>query len=172
MGRRILFTNLRLVGIALCLFFISANAPAQTAGSVKAETGPVLITLSTPKYPPLARVAHIIGEVKVTASLRMDGAIELAEATGHPLLKQAALESVQKSTFECRGCTKEAARLLTFSFEIKDEGDCCVALSRPAEVTQLGDRIIITAAQCCTCDPAVRKVHSLKCLYLWRCGSR
>ena len=175
MGRRIMFTSLRLVGMALCLFVTSANASAQsTAGSDKAQTGPVLITLSTPKYPALARMAHIIGEVKVTAIIRRDGTIELAEATGHPLLKQAALESVQKSTFECRGCTKEATRLLTFSFEIKDEGDCCGALSRPAEVTQLGDRIIVATAASCTCDPVVQleRVRSWKCLYLWKCGWR
>jgi len=174
MKRCILLTDLRLVGTALCLFVISANAPAQrTAGSDTAETGAVLITLSTPEYPPLARMANVSGEVKVTASIRKDGAVELAEATGPPLLKQAALESAQKSTFECRGCTKEATRLLTFSFEIKDEGDCCGGFSRPAEVMQLPDRIIIAAAKSCICDPgAVRKVRSLKCLYLWRCGLR
>ena len=132
-----------------------------------------MIKLSTPEYPPLARMASISGEVKVTASIGKDGAVELAEATGHPLLKQAALESVQKSTFECRGCTNEAKRLLTFSFEIKDEGDCCGGYAQPPEVTQLGDHIIIVAARGCICDPAAtRRVRSLKCLYLWRCGWR
>ena len=174
MGRRILLTNLRLVGMALFLFITSANMPAQrTAGSDTAETGPVLIKLSTPEYPPLARMARISGEVKVTASIRRDGAVELAEATGHPLLKRAALESVQKSTFECRGCTKEATSLLTFSFEVKDDGDCCGGFGKPPEVTQLGDHIIIVAVRSCICDPgASRRVRSLKCLYLWRCGWR
>src|SRR5579862_3025287 len=149
-----------LAGMSLCLFATSANSPGQrTADSDTAETGPVLSKLSTPEYPPLARMANVSGEVKVTASIRKDGAVELAEATGHPLLKQAALESVQKSTFECRRCTNEGKCLLTFSFEVKDDGDCCGGFGQPPEVTQLGDHIIIVAARSCICDPgAARRV--------------
>jgi len=163
--------------MALCLLVASTNAsPQGKASSDKAEAEAVLTMLSTPKYPELARIANICGEVKVTASIRKDGSVESAEATGHPMLKQAALEAVQKSTFECRGCTEAATRqLLTFSFELKDDGDCCSAWSRPAEVTQSQDRIIIAAARSCLCDPSFttsRKVRSLKCLYLWKCGSR
>ena len=137
-----------------------------------------MIKLSTPEYPPLARMARIAGEVKVTVSLRKDGAVELAEATGHPLLKQAALESAQKSTFECRGCTKEATRLLTFSFKLNDDGDCSTPGSlQPPKVTQLGDHITIVAGANCITDGAGNhmvpsRVRSQKCLYLWRCGWR
>lgn len=172
MGRRTLFTNLRLMGMAVCLFFVSANAPAQsTVGSDTAETGPVLIKLSTPEYPPLARMARISGDVEVTVSIRKDGAVESAEATGHPLLKRAALESAQKSTFECRGCTNEAKHLLTFSFELKGDGKCGES-GQPSEVTQLGDRITIVALPICPSDiGSIRpRARSLKCLYLWRCG--
>ena len=160
----------------MCLLVASTNAsPQGKASSDKAEAGAVVTMLATPKYPEAARMANIFGEIKVTASIRKDGSVESAEATGPPLLKQAALESVQKSTFKCRGCTEAATRhLLTFSFELKDGGNCCSAWSRPAEVTQSQDRIVIAAARGCICDAAFttsRKVRSLKCLYLWRCGS-
>ncbi len=175
MRRHILARKLQLAGMALCLLVTSTNAsPQGKASSDKVEAGAVLTILSAPKCPQLARMANICGEVKVTASIRKDGSVESAEATGHPVLKQAALEAVQKSTFECRGCTEAVTKQsLTFSFELKDDGDCCSAWTRPAEVTQSQDRIIIAAATSCLCDPAAtRKVRSLKCLYLWRCGSR
>jgi TonB family protein len=174
MARRFLIAHAPLYGVALCLLVAPASVPPQGAGaSNKADSGVVLTRLATPVYPQLARMAHIVGEVKVTASIRKDGSVESAVATGHPMLKQAALESVHKSTFECRECTEATTTgFFTFSFEIEDEGDCCNAWARPPKVTQSHDRIVIVAPQGCICDPTCRKVRSLKCLYLWRCGCR
>lgn len=163
-----------------CSVFAHRICKSTTTTSTKQQRGgnrSRATKLATPVYPQLARMANIWGEVKVTASIRKDGSIKSAEATtGHHVLKQAALESIHKSTFECRGCTEVGAtELLTFSYELRDDGDCCAAWSRPAEVTQSHDRIIIVAPHSCLCDPAFttsRRVRSLKCLYLWRCGSR
>jgi protein TonB len=56
-------------------------------------------------YPPLARQANITGDVELKLEIRKDGSIQSASVvSGHPMLTQAALNSAQRSHFECRGC--------------------------------------------------------------------
>ncbi len=134
-----------------------------------------LTKLSPVVFPPLARMANIVGEVRVQVWIRKDGSVASAElVSGHPMLKQSALESAQKSQFECHGCGEAATPyLLTYTFEIKDDESCCDAQSRVPEVTQRQAHITIVSAQICICDPAstlTRKVRSAKCFYLWKCG--
>jgi hypothetical protein len=85
--------------------------------------------------------------VKIKVLIRKDGSVESAEVlTGHPMLKQAALESAQKSTFDCQAC-KEAVTpyTVTYTFGFRDdlEGFSCGYSARP---------------------------RAAKCLYLWKCG--
>jgi hypothetical protein len=62
------------------------------------------------------------------------------------MLKQAALDSAQKSIFECRGCSDAAtAYSLTYTFGFQDDGGCEGVVE-------------------------VSRIRSSKCLYLWRCG--
>ncbi|MGA8764710.1 MAG: energy transducer TonB [Candidatus Sulfotelmatobacter sp.] len=139
-----------------------------------------LLNLYPPVYPPLARQARIMGDVKIQLEIRQDGTVASAQVfSGHPMLKQAALDSAQKSTFECQGCSGVVTSYsLTYTFEVG--GDCrfgpnCEALEpRPPEVAQSQGRITIKVEPWCTCDPAAarNKVRSAKCLYLWRCGFR
>lgn len=149
---------------------------AQAPSSPDASQPEVVLTkLSPVVFPPLARMANIVGEVRVQVGIRKDGSVASAELiSGHPMLKQAALESAQQSQFECRGCGEAVTSyLLTYTFEIKDDGNCCDAQSRAPEVTQMQGHITIVSAQICICDPAstlTRKVHSAKCFYLWKCG--
>ena len=86
------------------LFFASYTVFAQTDAPVPAAAaGVFLVKLSPPVYPPLARQARIMGDVRIQLAIRRDGSIESSEGvSGHPLLKQAALESAQQSEFECR----------------------------------------------------------------------
>lgn len=157
----------------LSLIVFSGNLSARAGLTMqRVEALPELVSLATPEYPPLARTAHIMGEVEVTIKVGKDGSIESAEATGHPLLKPAVLASVQKSTFACIGCSEGGTLVLTYSFEMKDDGDCSSVVPRPAEVTQLQNRVTIVGFPSCCCDPAVTNVRSWKCLYLWRCGFR
>ena len=139
----------------------------------------VLAGLAPPLYPPLARQARITGKVKVQVSIRQDGTIELAEAiSGHPMLKLAAVESGQKSAFECPECgTATTTYSLTYAFEIS--GDChfgphCEQTITPPKVEQSQDRVTLTVEPACLCDPAATatKVRAAKCLYLWKCGFR
>jgi len=116
----------------------------------------VLTKLSPVVFPPLARMANIVGEVQVQVGIRKDGSVASAElVSGHPMLRQAALDSAQKSEFECRGCSEAVTPyLLTYTFEAKDDGDCCNAQLRTREVTQSQAHITIVSAKICLCDPS------------------
>jgi len=138
MRRHLFFLTLQLVA-TVCLIGSVERAAAQHSPS-----GVVLAELYPPVYPPLARQAHISGDVRILVGIRRDGSVVSAELiSGHQMLKSAALESVQKSTFECRGCAEEVTSYsLTYTFSLRDDVDC-------------GGR---------------RLRRSAKCLYLWRCG--
>ncbi len=124
---------------------LAQNAFAQAAVSGETLQTGVVLTLSPPLYPPLARQALIMGDVKLRLGVLRDGTVATAEViSGHPMLQQAALESAKKSAFLCQGCGEEVTTyFLTYTFGFGAFGDC--------GVTQL---------------------RSAKCLYLWKCGIR
>jgi TonB family protein len=107
----------------------------------------VLNNVYLPVYPPLARQARIMGDVKILVGVRQDGSVASAEVvSGHPMLKQAALESAQKSTFLCRECKGTVTLFtVTYTFGFRVDG---------------GDL---------DCTLPVRQ-RAAKCLGLWRCG--
>ncbi len=174
---------------------MAQDEPAQAASSPETPEAEVVLTkLSPPLYPPLARQARIMGEVKIQMLIRKDGSVESAEViSGHPMLKQAALESAQTSQFECRGCDEPKSYALTYAFAmdelIVDKPDPCCC-SHPAvqekhlepQVSRFPDHVtvIVPAASVCICpDECEAKwaeehshFRSLKCLYLWKCGFR
>jgi TonB family protein len=134
--------------ISFCLLIaICSLAQDSATPSPLPQTGAVLVKLSPPSYPPLARQARIAGNVKVQLSIRKDGSVESAEViSGHPILKQAALDSATKSQFECRDCGNEVSPyLITYTFGLFDEEN---------------DREVISE------HPS----RAAKCLYLWKCG--
>src|SRR5580693_8711289 len=101
--------NLRLGSIyALVAIFaasgVGVKISAQNAGGGDSSQGEVVMTkLVAPVYPPLALQARIVGDVEVTVNVRPDGRIaSVIQVSGYPLLKQAAMDSAQKSQFECR----------------------------------------------------------------------
>jgi TonB family protein len=150
-----------------------------------ANSKPVLISLAKPDYPQKARTANLSGDVQVLVSVKPDGSIASVNVlSGHPMLKQAALDSAQHSTFECNGCTGDSVYSIVYRFEQAAEGDCCTASSVAPTVTQqtMQDddqgrpqaRISIIAEHGCLCDPTFtitrRRSRSLKCLFLWNCS--
>jgi TonB family protein len=166
---------LTLTAVAVLYLVLPRNALAQAPAPPKSPQPEVILTkLSPPIFPRLALQARIIGEVLVQVGIRKDGSVASVElVSGHPMLKQAALESAQESQFECRGCSADVTPyLLTYTFETKDDGNCCDAQSRAPEVTQKQAHITIVSAQICICDPSstLTKVRSAKCFYLWKCG--
>jgi len=97
------------------------------------------------------------------------------------MLKQAALDSAQRSQFECRACGEAGTSYaLKYEFQIvprdppKGLKDCETQEEKqpPAEVDVLRHQVTVSAGVMGICDPAVLRVRSAKCLYLWRCGTR
>lgn len=121
------------------------SGPAMAQGRCRGETLENLVVVTKlfpPVYPPLARAAHMTGDVKVNVGLRRDGSVSSVEVVGgHPLLKDAALRSAQNSTFNCQNCNEELMSYsFTYTFSLRD------------------------------IDCGVKRVRSTRCLYLWKCG--
>lgn len=143
----------------------------------------VLTSLSKPAFSPLARQANVEGEVIVDVIVRQDGSTEATVVKGHPLLKQAALDSAMQSRFDCRVCTAPLSYTLVYDFNRTSVGSCCNGMGAPVTVEQEPQsydergrpetRIIISTERICLCDPSAtitKKVRSLKCFYLWKCS--
>lgn len=181
MERTFLIALAGIGALSALLSAVAQDAPAQASPSGASQTGVIVVKLSPPVYPRLAQQAHIAGDVAIQLAIRPDGSVESAEAlNGNPLLKQAALESVQKTQFECPGCDGATLYSLTYTFRVAGEchntPDCSSVEWRPPEVLQSWGHVQVTADPLCTCDPAVTitriKWRSAKCLYLWHCESR
>jgi TonB family protein len=175
----------RVLVLAIVVSSLTIKSLAQTSSGDNPSQGTVVLTkLTQPVYPPLARQARITGDVELKIDVRKDGTVQSAVAvSGHPLLKQAALASAQQSQFECQNCIETAVPVqLVYTFQLAGSESCCAAAEAGAkngQPDQLFSRVIHTEKHvtlfdrpACMCDPGapVRKVRSLKCLYLWRCG--
>ena len=146
--------------------------------------GVVLTKLVQPVYPPLARATRTTGDVDLVLSIRRDGVVEsVAVVSGPPLLQPAALMSVQRSSFECRKCSVPVtAYRLVYTFQIEGKCDCGplgIGANQTKneqtypQVSEAEHRVTVVALELCICDPApTRKIRTLKCLYLWKCGSQ
>jgi hypothetical protein len=113
--------------------------------------------------------------------IRPDGNVESADIiSGHPMLKEAALESARQSQFECKQCAQAlTSYALTYRFEIapRDPQKTCTEPeqpSPPARMDTFKHQVTVFASDIWTCDPRVElvRVRSFKCLYLWKCGVR
>lgn len=160
--------------LCLAAMLIIGNAGAQYASPDAPQTGVVLTKLSAPVYPPLARQAAIVGEVKIQLEIRQDGSVASATLiSGHPLLEQAALDSARQSQFECQACRSEVTPYeLVYTFRLPESQ--CAAQSN-TKVTHTQNHITIDDIQPMLCDVeyfGFKKARSVKCLYLWKCSVR
>ena len=140
------------LAVVALLLILTASAEAQSAPLPERPQAEVaLVKLSPPIYPPLARQASITGNVKVQLQIQKGATIQSAEAlSGHPLLKSAALESAQKSHFECRGCADPVTYVLTYSFVVKKfSSESCKLAPKQPEVSFSDDHVTITAEALC-----------------------
>lgn len=172
---------MRFVGKALCLLTMAVSfdtvvAAQQTPPAGSRPKGEVVMTdRSNPTYPPLARTASISGDVELKLEIRKDGTIQSASVvSGHPMLVQAALDSAQRSHFECREC-EDAVTVESFTYTFKFEASPGWPCSETTglRVAQSQNHITVMA------EPALiypvfasTRARSAKCLYLWACGSR
>jgi TonB family protein len=175
------------VAATFLLFVSVASLSAAQEAAEKALADAVIVKLSPPVYPAIARTAHISGDVVLKIGVHQDGTVESSEfVSGAALLSRAAIDSATASTFDCPKCEEDVTfYVLIHSFQLIDRG-CCSAnesdpkpqdgqAAPPAEGASLsGNRITLTADVVCLCDPVARvgRVRSVNCLYLWKCGRR
>jgi TonB family protein len=129
-----------------------------------------------PVYPQMARVARIQGQVALQFTLQHEGTVALQKSTGHPLLVQAAEESLKTSKLGCDDC-KDLTPIFTVVFDFQvAEHDCRDQEVTPKQRANLNgtNRVSIVVQPECTDDPIVhyKRVRSLRCLYLWKCAMR
>jgi TonB family protein len=174
-----LCSSLMLAVAVLYLSPVIEHALAQSPQSSEApQSGAVLTKLSDPMYPPLARQARIAGDVDLMLTIRRDGSVESAVVvSGHPMLKQAALDSARRSQFGCGGCSEAVTSYaLKYKFQITSRGyptDCdYTEKPPPADVDLSRHQVTVYSWGMMICDPAAVRVRAAKCLYLWRCGTR
>src|SRR5215471_16792554 len=162
----------------LALIDVAAQSVTAT------HSGASLSKLYDPVYPPLARQARITGDVVLSLHIHQDGSVESVEVvSGHPMLKDAALQSAKNSEFQCPGCEDVMTGYsLIYTFGLTNNERCCELGEAPngkqqgelkPGVFQAENHITVLAEPTCLCDPsAIRRVRSAKCLYIWRCGSK
>lgn len=74
------------------------SAPIRVGGRVRAPRALIQVP---PEYPPLARQAHIQGQVQIDAVLDENGnVVEMKVVSGPPLLYQSALDALRKWKYE------------------------------------------------------------------------
>jgi hypothetical protein len=165
------------------LFFPIMKCSAQTPSSPGAQENIVVLTkLFPPVYPPIAVQARITGDIELMLGIRQDGKVDSAVVTSGPsLLERAALNSAQQSEFECLKCSETVTQYrLLYTFKLVELPVSCsvpedcnkpVPAQHAPEVNQSANHITLIneAVPLCICD-VIKKVRSLKCLYLWRCG--
>jgi TonB family protein len=160
--------------------------PLQNAGSKTTQESVVITKLFPPVYPPLAKQTRISGDVELILEVRADGRLESATVvSGHPLLKQAALDSAEGSQFDCRICTQGVRSFqMLYSFQLGPTSYCAEASKTSSRdqkeehyprVVQTQNHVTVIDQPVGTCDLAFTitrtRVRSAKCLYLWKCGS-
>jgi len=169
------------VGFLMGLLFVCTGATSQGAAQIPRIS---IQRLAAPTYPQIAKTARIWGVVKLDIAVGKDGRLESASVvSGHPMLTEAALESVRKTLFVCTDCTAPLTRsALTYRFELGDVIYCSEIDSVGAaqyeklapQITYDESTVTVRDRPIGTCDPAAKairyRVRSAKCLYLWRCG--
>jgi Gram-negative bacterial TonB protein C-terminal len=133
----------------------------------------VMISPFNPSYPPLARQANLRGDVELKLEIRKDGSLQSATIVSGPLmLAEVALDSAQRSHFECRRCEDAiTVGLFTYSFQIAASPSWPCSETSGSGVTQLGNHMTVVD-QPALVDPyfSYTRARSAKCLYLWPCG--
>lgn len=175
-----------LCSLTLLPHFAVKQSSAHVASPNSSQGEVVINTFSPPAYPPMARQAHITGDVRLLLAISRGGTIESAAiVSGHPMLQQVALESARQSQYECRGCIASLTSYeMGYTFNLV--GKCCPPTGETANnsqekspqlgVTQSENHVTVVAEPACICEGDISivpsKVRSAKCLYLWRCVHR
>jgi TonB family protein len=144
MRLRLRFLTIAFFAVLCCIAIIESAIAQVATNTEKLENQVALVKLYTPVYPQMARIARVTGDVNIQVEVLPDGSVSSVQViSGSPLLKNAAMESAQKSTFKCQGCSRDGNSFsMTYTFGLREDIDC-----------------------------GVTKLRSPRCLYMWRCGA-
>jgi hypothetical protein len=170
----------------LGLIALPSSASSQSSIPEGATTPPVVIAdLSQLSYPPLARAAHVWGDVVVLVNLRRDGFVDSATVLSGPqMLRQVALESALKTRLKCDECTGlPVTSQIVYKFELGEAIYCSQSVEsskdgkpeRPyPQLTYTSNVVNVYDRPFGTCDYAAdvetTRTRSIRCLFLWKCG--
>lgn len=179
-------TSFKRILFSFALLFVLLTEVGWPQGEMAPPSAPpdiVLSKLFPPAYPFLARQALLAGTVKLQLSIRKDRTLaDVTALSGPSLLKEAAIESAEKSQFDCRQCGKAIATyILSYKFELpgqlSETGDKCSKnpLHDDPEVTYSDGQVTVVPPKWCLSGfacPSPQRVRAAKCLYLWKCEIR
>lgn len=168
----------------LRIFLFACVVASFAIGEHAQDSTVILKSFASPVYSSSARAANVSGDVRVLVLVHPDGTLASATVlSGHPMLKQAALDSAWHSIFNCNGCVADSPYLLVYKFQQIAGDDCCSASGVVPKIEQAAasrdqqgrpeTQVAVIAEHTCLCDPAAtftERVRSLKCLYLWKCA--
>ena len=105
--------------IRICAVLCFAAAISVT---MAAQSEPVLVSANIPRHPPLACQARIAGVVKLTFVLSGNAGepTDVEVISGHPMLKDAAIENVK--TWKFRNSYAEGKYETTFDYRLPSSG--------------------------------------------------
>jgi hypothetical protein len=140
--------------VACLLFILGASALTQ-------EPKLTWVKRVEPVYPQMAKIAHIEGEVWIELELDQQGTlVSLLPVSGHPILIQAASDSLKASKFLCENCSEKTAFFsVVIRFKMGDP---------PGAVPGTGP-VVNENPRAATIRP--RRARSARCFYLWRCAA-
>jgi len=106
---------MRYIWAALAFFFVvGASAPGENSALCPKH-------IESPDYSPVARAAHVTGDVILDVSINAQGNISGAVAvTGARILSESALKNVRRWTFENPSRTLSSQRV-TYDYRIEGE---------------------------------------------------
>ena len=134
-----------------------------------------IVRLTPPNYPPIARAAHVTGEVHLEIKVSNDGlAGDIQVKDGPQMLREAAVNSAKTSLFEPEVTQNDRTSYdLVYNFVV--DATACDEASDPSypHVSYGPGTVTIAEKVVPLCDPGSDiKVRSAKCLFLWKCGRR
>jgi TonB family protein len=136
-----------------------------------------VIKFVAPVYPPIARTARVQGDVKVYLVVATDGTPQQVQVvSGHPMLKDAAMQAVRQWTFGLARPDREMNHEVVFRFRMLPGTIEEPAPAQPNEYIQprLPSSVTIWAEPKIVgtlpdaSEPCPKK-RSPVCLYLWNC---
>jgi TonB family protein len=170
---------------AVVAILLGATSYTIAQEKLESNSGALLLKMPDLDYPPIARAAHVSGDVRLRLMIRRDGTVDSVQVLdGPPMLLAGSISAAKSLTFDCISCAEETVPYeVTFLFQVvptDPEKSCDRTYPEKIPATFDSSKQVITVStpEIWTCDPQVtitrtfNRVRAPKCLYLWRCGLR